>query len=228
MSLDYLIYHVMAKKKVLNWQVLLNSPIPLVVVASSVSRVEPVGHRAFESHEQLLLALKAGATLPLIAGPPVHIEGDDFLDAMVFERIPYRTAIADGCTHILALLTRPPGQRPRPPSVLDRLIFGRYLKSLNPRLSDAFFKTARQYQKDIARLVTDTVTPSKSPHVYAVQVAAGAPRVARMEKDRQALVDGAIAGAESVFRAILGSEAHFVEVLRPYNGKGLKICAPWA
>lgn len=30
------------------------------------------------------------------------------VDAAVFEPVPFRAAIADGCTHVLALCTRPP------------------------------------------------------------------------------------------------------------------------
>lgn len=30
------------------------------------------------------------------------------VDAAVFEPVPFRAAIADGCTHVFALCTRPP------------------------------------------------------------------------------------------------------------------------
>lgn len=43
----------------------------------------------------------------LLAGEPRIVRGDRLVDAAVFEPVPVRTAIADGCTHVLALCTRP-------------------------------------------------------------------------------------------------------------------------
>ena len=33
------------------------------------------------------------------------------MDAAVFEAVPFRSAIADGCTHVLVLCTRPKRER---------------------------------------------------------------------------------------------------------------------
>jgi hypothetical protein len=41
------------------------------------------------------------------AGEPRTVRGDCLVDAAVFEPVPVRSAIADGCTHVLALCTRP-------------------------------------------------------------------------------------------------------------------------
>jgi len=34
--------------------------------------------------------------------------GQRLVDAAVFEAVPFRVAVADGCTHIITLCTRPP------------------------------------------------------------------------------------------------------------------------
>jgi predicted acylesterase/phospholipase RssA len=60
---------------------------------------------------ELRLALRASAALPLLAGPPVEFAGRRFYDAGVSESVPYRTALAQGATHLLILRSRP---RPRP------------------------------------------------------------------------------------------------------------------
>ena len=45
-----------------------------------------------------------------IAGRPILHRGKRLVDAAVFEAVPFRAAIADGCTHIITLCSRPPLQ----------------------------------------------------------------------------------------------------------------------
>ena len=54
----------------------------------------------------LRLALRASAALPLLAGPPVELDGRRFYDAGLSESVPYRTALAQGATHVLVLRSR--------------------------------------------------------------------------------------------------------------------------
>src|SRR5690348_15383370 len=54
----------------------------------------------------LRLALRASAALPLLAGPPVQFSGRRFYDAGLSESVPYRTALAQGATHVLVLRSR--------------------------------------------------------------------------------------------------------------------------
>jgi predicted acylesterase/phospholipase RssA len=55
---------------------------------------------------ELRLALRASAALPLLAGPPVQVDGRRFYDAGLSESVPYRTALAQGATHVLVLRSR--------------------------------------------------------------------------------------------------------------------------
>ena len=54
----------------------------------------------------LRLALRDSAALPLLAGPPVQLDGRRFYDAGLSESVPYRTALAHGATHVLVLRSR--------------------------------------------------------------------------------------------------------------------------
>jgi predicted acylesterase/phospholipase RssA len=58
------------------------------------------------SAAELRLALRASASLPFLAGPPVQLGGRRFYDAGVAESIPLRTPLAQGATHILVLRSR--------------------------------------------------------------------------------------------------------------------------
>src|SRR5215472_13583441 len=64
----------------------------------------------------LRLALRASASLPFLAGPPVRLRGRRFYDAGVTESIPFRTPLAQGATHILLLRSRRP---PAPATTVD-------------------------------------------------------------------------------------------------------------
>jgi predicted patatin/cPLA2 family phospholipase len=64
---------------------------------------------------ELRLALRASASLPFLAGPPVELGGRRFYDAGVAESIPFRTPLAQGATHVLLLRSR----RPFTPEQLD-------------------------------------------------------------------------------------------------------------
>ncbi|HEY0932935.1 MAG TPA: patatin-like phospholipase family protein [Trebonia sp.] len=57
---------------------------------------------------ELRLALRASASLPFLAGPPVELRGRRFYDAGVAESVPFRTPLAQGATHILVLRSRRP------------------------------------------------------------------------------------------------------------------------
>ena len=62
---------------------------------------------------ELRLALRASAALPLLAGPPVQLDGRRFYDAGLSESVPYRTALAQGATHVLVLRSRRGGRSRR-------------------------------------------------------------------------------------------------------------------
>ena len=64
---------------------------------------------------ELRLALRASASLPFLAGPPVELGGRRFYDAGVAESIPFRTPLTQGATHVLLLRSR----RPLTPEQVD-------------------------------------------------------------------------------------------------------------
>ncbi len=114
---------------------------------------------------ELRLALRASAALPLLAGPPVELDGRRFYDAGLSESVPYRTALAQGATHVLVLRSRrdhvtvPDG---RGPARSARLIARTTLRRESPALRAAFL--ARD-----ARLAAD------DRHLAAYQKAVPAP-----------------------------------------------------
>lgn len=214
LSLEFLLDHVCERVKVLDWPCVLGSPIPLTAVASSAKHLRPHYLSNFSDKADLKNALRASARIPLIAGPPVPVRGDSLLDASIFESIPYPAALADGCTHVLVLLTRPTGVLRGRPSALERLVLAPLLKRYHPELPAHYLNRSTRYARDVARITRDTAEPDgKAPFVYGVSVARGQPSVAQMEKRRRILVEAAKAGAEAVFAATVGISPQIVETL---------------
>ena len=110
MDVSYLVDGVMdgITGRALRWQDVLASPLAFNVVATSLDTLTPVIlHSPFRDTRDLKTALKASAAVPLFAGPkPVRHRGQRLVDAAVMEPVPVHAAAADGCTHVLVLLTR--------------------------------------------------------------------------------------------------------------------------
>jgi len=159
LNLNYLIDVVMEEIVPLDWRKVLKSKIPLKVIASSLDELSSVTLGGFKNKEDLATAIKASCTVPEIVGPPEVLYGQRLVDAAVFEPIPYRAAIKDGCTHVLALCSRPrpSGARGRIRRAMKR-IFDRSVKMLvlNPPYMNGVWNLAiQQIVKDFGMNADD-------------------------------------------------------------------------
>ncbi|EIE27199.1 FabD/lysophospholipase-like protein [Coccomyxa subellipsoidea C-169] len=121
LDLGYLL-DVMHHKRPLDWQAVLKSDVPLKVVASCLDTLQPVILEDFTSAEDLETCLRASANVPEVAGRPIQHRGRRLVDAAVFEPVPFRAAIADGCTHLITLCSRPPFEGGRVAKIIDSLV----------------------------------------------------------------------------------------------------------
>ena len=117
-DLAHLLHHVYVNVFPMNFEAVLRSPIELHPMATD-ARTGAAADLAPAVHDTLSLqtALRASASLPLLAGRPVQIGHDSYVDGGVAEPVPVRTALAQGATHVLVLRTRRAGhqvERARP------------------------------------------------------------------------------------------------------------------
>eukprot|EP00210_Caulerpa_lentillifera_P002223 g2136.t1 len=124
LNLKLLVDCIMHEVVPLDWEGVLNSRIPLKVIASSLDQLKSVTLGEFRNKEDLATALRASCTVPEIVGPPEVLDGQRLVDAAVFEPIPYQAAILDGCTHVLALCSRsrPRGTRGKVKRVMKKIM----------------------------------------------------------------------------------------------------------
>jgi predicted patatin/cPLA2 family phospholipase len=86
---------------------------------------EPEVLRDFENTEELMLALRASSAMPVLSGPPFMYHGRPMTDGAMLVGVPFRTALEEGATHVLALRSRGENYRKDPYSRLDVFMAGR-------------------------------------------------------------------------------------------------------
>lgn len=95
--------------------------------------------------------LEASMTVPGATGPPVPIHHNNetlpYFDAFCFEPLPYRSAVADGATHVLCLCSRPEGFQPKSkPGVYELGVAPLYFYSHGePQVAQFFERGGQQY-----------------------------------------------------------------------------------
>jgi predicted patatin/cPLA2 family phospholipase len=160
---------------------------------------------------ELRLALRASASLPFLAGPPVQLRGRRFYDAGVAESIPFRTPLAQGATHILVLRSRRPlaamngaagtasvapaigSPAPRPPrSVL--VLTRTTLRNESPELRTALLTRSARTAADAAG-IADLEASGKALTAFPP---VSTPPVSRLTTDGALLAAAFEAGREAV------------------------------
>src|SRR3954452_1092811 len=122
-------------------------------IATSVDTGEAVDlHPEIADGQTLRLALRASAALPVLAGPPVELDGRRLIDAGLSAAIPFRAALADGATHVLGLRSRRAGETAQPPGRIAGALSARALRRLAPALETGFRTRAEREAEDEAPL----------------------------------------------------------------------------
>jgi predicted patatin/cPLA2 family phospholipase len=168
-DLGYLLDEVAQQRKPLMTARVLDAESPLSVMATDVDAESAYALRQFQSPAALFSALRAGATMPVIAGGPRDIEGRRLLDASLSEPIPVTTAEIHGHTHIVVLLTRGGAMRPQP-SAFDRYFVAPRLRRLSPSLAHRYLTRAIPYA-DVMRAIEGGSGPLGRSEVLGIRVA---------------------------------------------------------
>lgn len=216
MSLEYLLDNICQKQRLLNWKYAISSDVPLTVVASSLDKVEPVYMRSFCNPEDLREALRASARIPLISGAPVVHRGQRLWDALVFEPIPVRAALKDGCSHVVVLLTRPKGLRKEKPNFIDVNVFskliGREEEAIVPHYLDRYHK----YNDLLDQIYANTLKIEGMSIDCAAISVPEQPPISGNCTQSETLRSGAADGMLAVYEFFSASLPQIVDVLTPF------------
>ncbi|MCE7083028.1 patatin family protein [Streptomyces sp. ST2-7A] len=222
-DVHHLIEHLYPEVARMDFDSVLANPVELHPLATDAHSGLSTDLRPFlTGPAELRLALRASAALPFLAGPPVRLGGQVFYDAGLAESIPYRTALAQGATHVLVLRSRS-APMPSPvagdrgsvrPSFGARLITSTALRSYPKALHDAFHARGSRLSEDDALLAAydrsglptgappvETATRTE-PAVLSIRPALDSPRVGRLTRDGKTLKAALEAGRTAVERLL--------------------------
>jgi predicted acylesterase/phospholipase RssA len=229
LNLPFLLKTTVQDTKPLDWATFVERQHvqPLKVIASGLKSEKAIvldmkGH-CFETLEELTDCMHASCLLPGIAGPLMNLDtralkgqkvpkklvlgnnmkGDHWepmADALLFEPLPYRSAIDEGATHVLVVRSRPDGvEVTGKGGLFERLIFHRFFLRKN-RLPNIYKRLKMQlhkklYAEDILRLNKEALSErdfddTSQPHLMAVASPPGSPEVTRLETGRKAIFEG--------------------------------------
>ena len=181
----------------------LAAPTELHPIGTDVMTGGPVDlHPEIRDEPTLRLALRASATLPLLAGPPVAVGGRRYLDAGLSAAIPFRAALADGATHVLVLRSRREGDTTEAPSPRTARVMERLLARIDPAVARAFMTRTEREAEDEALLARHAADATLTPHILSVRPARGTAVPGRLERDLDIVRAGLEAGRRALHETL--------------------------
>lgn len=216
-DVDFAIWHAMTQEKPLDTSRVIACAIPLYVVATNADSGEREIISDWSNADDLLHALRASATMPIVAGQPYQHRGKRYYDALLAEPIPVPAAEDQGCTHILALLTRPEGNRALPLSWFERRMLAPRLRRGSPALADLYVTRPDRYAA-LLRCLDKGVGPSGRAQVEVIRPVG--PALSRFERRRESLVAAAAQGLHAVLDVFAPGPRVILEILAGFRSDG--------
>lgn len=150
--------------------------------------------RDFRDPEETLQAVRASAALPRLGGEPPVFRGERMADGGLIEPILFRTAIAEGATHVLVLRSRTAGYRRPALSELGETIALRH----DPRLAELLRSRAGVYNRQAAQLADGRAGERDGVHVRQVAVPDHLRVIGRLESNCERVSDAVRQGARAM------------------------------
>ena len=182
----------------------------------------------FESRDDLLQPLHASSRMPYLTGAkPLKHRGKRFWDAGIIDPFAVKTALADGCTHVLVLLSRPTGLPRRRLNLIERRVILSHIRRYSRRLADLFRHRFEPGQNGMLELDCSMEESANPPYLFGITLSTSDPDVHRMETKRERLIAGAAAGATAVLRTFGIQPAYAIETVRVFDEHGQAISAKY-
>jgi len=242
LNLDYLLKQTVQRTKQLDWDkfIEMQRVQPLKIVASGLKSEKPIlmdyANKNFETLDELTRCMHASCLLPGIAGPVMNMDksavergqtGQKFTlgnglndakyepmaDALLYQPLPFHSAIEEGATHVLVLRTRADGADVTGKSSLfERLIVKRFFKRKNnlPNMWDRMRKHLhkKRYAEDVITLneaAWDDRDPmdTSSPHLMTIAMPPGSGEISKLETGREEILNGVRRGFARAYDALV-------------------------
>jgi predicted patatin/cPLA2 family phospholipase len=202
LDIDYCFDEVIGNRKQLDLKRTLEHPtlFKIYVTDPAISRSHCFLQHGIESEAELFSILKASAAMPLVFRKPVRIRGRAYVDGAFLEPLPVLDAMADGCTDVIALLSRPMQVHPVGIKSWARKLIHRHIRPDNMAASEAAWRVGQDKLESVLGLL-DAGEPVVNGHstVHLAYIAPPSPfPVHRWTTQREQLVAAAVDGAARV------------------------------
>lgn len=201
LNLDYAYGYVVDKLKPLDYQAVIDSPIPLHIAVTLVDEIRTSVVHEFTAPADLREALVATAWLPVAVRGTAEFRGQRVVDGGVLTPHPFRLALQDGCTHVLSLSTRPI-RPPRERYSLSQRYAARHLNRIRDGLGDAYLTGIAGYRGERRRLQQRMRDPGEPPYVLDLAPMPWMPEVSRHARNAHHIFTGAREAYEVMYCAI--------------------------
>ncbi|CAM9223266.1 unnamed protein product [Discosporangium mesarthrocarpum] len=205
LKLDYLLYDVVENQRPLDWDRFwsMQEKQPLHVIASAVKSGKSISMSSRRGHfstlRELTNCMRASMLLPGITGPMVNLPGVDepLVDSQLYEPIPFRTALKDGCTHVVVLRSRPDGANlVGKPKLAEKMIMRRFFKRKN-KMADPYYYMKHGGHKNLYAKAVLTLNKGarataedEGPYLLPLSLSEMEGEVPRLERGRAEILTG--------------------------------------
>ncbi|MFD4675309.1 patatin family protein [Lentzea sp. NPDC058450] len=179
----HLVHTIYTQVHPMGFQEILDNPVEFHPMATDGLTGEAADlHPHIRDQLGIQTALRASAAMPVLAGPPVEIDGRPYVDAGLSETIPVRTALAQGATHVVALRTRRADEAGSPPSRAERIVLGRWFARHAPGVAEPFLRREEIRAEDENLLATH-------PECLQIRPPLGSAAIGRTERRPRVMQD---------------------------------------
>ena len=216
---------------------------PLKVIASGLKSqkaiVMDMQKGSFTNIQELASCMQASCLLPGVAGPVMNLRKDNttslkhngmfdmfarnkvkdedyepMADALLFQPLPFHTAVAEGSTHVICLRSRPDGvDVTGKSSFFEKLIVKRFFMRKN-KLKAAFlymknYMHKKRYAEDViilnegAKDIHRDYSDTTKPHYLPIALPPGSQEVTRLETEREPILQGVRRGFARAYDALV-------------------------
>jgi predicted patatin/cPLA2 family phospholipase len=211
LDLNFAYDTVVGSIKPLDYDKVLASPVELTIGITLVDKLATLPATGFRSKEELRSALIASAWMPLAVRGTGEYRGERAIDGGIFTALPFHLAVADGCTHVLSLSTKPMSPVRNSVTSVTRFAVG-YLNGLKKGLGDGYLRAARQKEQDRRQFLQTRLARDAGggPHILDLSPLPGSPEIRRSEMNPHRLLNAARSAYAVSYAAIEGKSSDAV------------------
>ena len=197
-SIEFLTNEVLKHRKPLDFDAIKSSGVILCIVATDVKSGAAILFDHFSDLDDLRLKLTATAKMPILSGPPVVIDGEQYLDGGLSAQFPHHLAAKRGATHVLSLVPRCSSWSITKKSYSE-IILSMFVRQKG--LGRVLHDRRSNIERDLTFLIENCGKTIDGTRYDSIFLSEGSARVDRLERRQEKLLEGMLSGARAVYDA---------------------------